>query len=133
MRPHLPAICGAAALVLAGAASAAPVDDLLAECAAAGAGPFFAERGRTAWTAEHHPEEGAARRCADCHGSDLTRAGEHLRTGKRIEPLAPSANPERLSDERKIRKWLYRNCKWTLGRECTPQEKGDFLTFIRAR
>jgi hypothetical protein len=122
-----------AALALAGAAHAGPVDGLLAEYEAAGAGPFSAQRGAAAWTAEHAAADGAARSCASCHGEDLARAGEHLRTGQRIEPLAPSANPRRLSDRDEMRKWLYRNCKWTYGRECTPQEKGDFLIFIRSR
>ena len=56
-----------------------------------------------------------------------------LFTGKAIEPLAPSANPKRLTDPEHIEKWFLRNCKWTLGRECTPQEKGDFLVMIRAK
>jgi hypothetical protein len=47
--------------------------------------------------------------------------------------MAPSANPERLADKAKIEKWLARNCKWTLGRACTPQEKGDVLVMIRSK
>jgi hypothetical protein len=26
-----------------------------------------------------------------------------------------------------------RNCRWTLGRECTPAEKDDFISFIQTR
>ncbi|MEA3244387.1 MAG: DUF1924 domain-containing protein, partial [Pseudomonadota bacterium] len=33
-------------------------------------------------------------------------------------------------DGKKIEKWFKRNCKWTLGRECTAQEKADFLAYI---
>lgn len=44
--------------------------------------------------------------------------------------MAPSANPERLTDVRKIEKWFKRNCKWTLGRECSAQEKTDLLLYI---
>ena len=40
-------------------------------------------------------------------------------------------NGKRLTSIKDIRKWLKRNCKWTLDRECTPQEKGDFLSFIQ--
>ena len=47
--------------------------------------------------------------------------------------MAPSVNPKRLTDRSKIEKWFKRNCKWTLGRECTPQEKGDILTFLLAQ
>ncbi|HCS12500.1 MAG TPA: hypothetical protein DIW28_01710, partial [Zetaproteobacteria bacterium] len=44
---------------------------------------------------------------------------------KRIEPMAPSVNPERLTDPAKIEKWFGRNCEWTIGRDCTAQEKAD--------
>jgi cytochrome c553 len=116
------------AVVCAPALGAPPeaAASLLSNYTTEGAGPFDGDRGRVIWTREGQQ----GRTCASCHGEDLTRAGEHIRTKKRIEPLAPSANPERLTDEAKIRKWLYRNCKWTFGRECTPAEKGDVLTFI---
>jgi hypothetical protein len=42
-------------------------------------------------------------------------------------------NPRRLTERRQIEKWLGRNCKWTLGRDCAPQEKGDLLSFIRSQ
>lgn len=97
-----------------------------------GAGPFNAESGRALWISSNSPKPGAAARsCADCHGTDLSLAGRHKRTGKRIEPMSPRVNPERLTDNRKIEKWFKRNCKWTLGRECTPQEKGDLILFIQ--
>ena len=108
-----------------------PVDALLHEYRNAGAGPFNAEAGQRMWSETHisnkTPRE---RRCNSCHSDDLTAVGKHARTGKKIEPLAPSVNAQRLTDVKDIRKWLKRNCKWTLNRECTPQEKGDFLSFI---
>ena len=110
---------------VAGAESGAAAQ-LLSTYKTEGAGPFDAARGQAMWIREGKP----GRSCASCHGEDLTRSGEHVKTGKSIEPLAPSANPARLTERKKIRKWLYRNCKFTYGRECTPQEKGDFLTFI---
>lgn len=73
------------------------------------------------------------RRCSTCHHDDLRRNGKHATTGKLIDPLAPSANPKRLTDVEHIEKWLTRNCKWTMARECTPQEKGDFLVMIRGK
>ena len=79
------------------------------------------------------PKSGRERSCALCHTTNIGNLGKHARTGKRIEPMAPSANPKRLSDARKVEKWFKRNCKWTLGRECTPQEKGDLLAFISSR
>lgn len=109
-------------------------EQLLESYRASGAGPFSAEAGGAMWTKSYPGKNGnSARSCATCHTKDLTREGKHQRTGKVIEPLAPRINPERLSDQGKVEKWFKRNCKWTLGRLCTPQEKGDFLLFIQAQ
>ena len=32
--------------------------------------------------------------------------------------------------QKKIEKWFKRNCKEAWGRECTAQEKADFLTYL---
>jgi hypothetical protein len=97
-----------------------------------GSGDFSSTRGEVLWNKDFpNPKSGQVRNCALCHTNDLSKSGKHNRTGKPIEPMAPSVNPERLTDTRKIEKWLKRNCKWTLGRECTPQEKGDLLAFLR--
>lgn len=103
--------------------------DLLARYAAGGKS-FSAERGRQLWQQEVNAKDGKPRSCQSCHTSDLTGPGKHASTGKPIEPMAPSVNPQRLSDARKIEKWFTRNCKWTWGRACTDQEKGDLLTFL---
>ncbi|MCG6941703.1 MAG: DUF1924 domain-containing protein [Thiohalocapsa sp.] len=93
-----------------------------------------AAAGAAAWVQEHPQPNGApARSCATCHTDDLTQPGRHAKTGKPIEPMAPSVNPERLSDQAKVEKWLRRNCRWTLGRECTAAEKADFLTYIKSQ
>ncbi|MEW8014505.1 MAG: DUF1924 domain-containing protein [Candidatus Sedimenticola endophacoides] len=105
-------------------------DTLLQTYRDQGAGPFQAETGRTLWTKSFTAKD-KPRGCTDCHGTDLTRAGRHRKTGKPIQPMSPAVNPKRLSDPKKIEKWFLRNCKWTLGRECTPQEKGDYLTYLR--
>lgn len=108
------------------------VEDRLAAYRAAGATGFSIERGRTLWTeARGQAGPGRAASCADCHTRDLARTGSHVRTGRSIEPLAPAVNAARLTDPAKIEKWLLRNCKGTWGRECSPQEKGDLLVFIR--
>jgi len=97
-----------------------------------GAGPFNPETGRQLWISVNTPQQDAAERsCADCHGTNLSLPGNHLRTGKVIEPMSPTTTPERLTDNRKIEKWFKRNCKWTFGRECTPQEKGDLILFMQ--
>jgi hypothetical protein len=97
----------------------------------AGAGPFSQSAGRSAWIREHQSTgNGDTRSCSSCHGKDLTQPGRHIKTGKPIEPMAPSVNPARLTDPKKVEKWFRRNCRWTLGRECSPQEKGDFIRYI---
>ncbi|MCU7905413.1 MAG: DUF1924 domain-containing protein [Candidatus Thiodiazotropha sp. (ex Epidulcina cf. delphinae)] len=108
------------------------VDGLLKGYQVSGAGGFSAEQGAADWQRRvAHAKSGQARSCSDCHGSDLTKEGGHAKTGKLIEPMAPSANPQRLSDAKKIEKWFKRNCKWTWGRECTAQEKGDLLRYLQ--
>lgn len=98
-----------------------------------GAATFSAERGQILWNrkATHKASE-KKRSCADCHTDNLKRAGRHIRTGKAITPLFPGADPRRLTRIKKVEKWFKRNCKWTWDRPCTPQEKGDLLSFIQS-
>jgi hypothetical protein len=68
--------------------------------------------------------------CASCHTDSPKAAGKHAKTNKVIEPLAPSANPKRFTDVAQVEKWFKRNCNDALGRACTTQEKGDFMTYV---
>lgn len=125
-------------VALVGAASSLPaagaVEALLQQYRHQGASSFDAGRGRELWSSTHRDaRSGQERSCTSCHTRDLRQPGKHARTGKRIEPMAPSVNPKRFSDTRKVEKWFKRNCKWTLGRECTPQEKGDLLTWLSSQ
>lgn len=105
---------------------------LLQQYAQQGASAPSAQRGKDMWQQTFTGSgEFSERSCASCHTSDLARAGKHVKTGKAIEPMSPQVNAERLSDNRKVEKWLLRNCKWTLGRECSVQEKADFLAYIK--
>lgn len=67
--------------------------------------------------------------CTACHTTNLKAAGKHAITDKPIEPLAPSANPQRFTDLKKVEKWFKRNCKEVAGRECTAAEKADFIQY----
>lgn len=97
-----------------------------------GAGPFSAAAGEALWSKTYvDAKTGKERSCTTCHSADQTKPGRHERTGKVIEAMAPSVNPQRLTDVGKIEKWFVRNCKWTLDRECTAQEKGDVLAFLK--
>ncbi len=102
------------------------VDDLLKEWQSEAATPFNAAAGEAVW---YRDVDG--RSCPSCHTDSLFVEGRHERTGKVIAPMAPSVNPERLTERKKINKWFKRNCKWTFGRECSAQEKGDILTWLR--
>jgi len=68
--------------------------------------------------------------CASCHTDSPKNVGKHAKTNKTIDPLAPSANPKRFTDAAQVEKWFKRNCNDALGRACTTQEKGDFMTYV---
>jgi hypothetical protein len=101
------------------------IEDMLAEFGNTQAPVFSASAGKATWLREKD-----GRSCTSCHTDSVFVQGRHERTGKIIEPMAPSVNPDRYTDRKKINKWLLRNCKWTFGRECTLQEKGDVLLWL---
>jgi len=106
-------------------------EDLVNSYEKAGAGPFSTANGEAAWLQENRPADGEkARACTNCHGANLNLPGRHIKTGKAIEPMSLSVNPSRFTEPKKVEKWFRRNCRWTFGRECTSQEKGDFIQFI---
>ena len=128
------AICAGALVLWSVGCPATPVDELLQRYSAQGARAFDAAAAEVQWNkAFVDAASGENRRCSTCHTTDLRAAGKHVTTGKAIEPLASSVNPKRLTDVEKIEKWFLRNCKWTMGRECTPQEKGNYLVLIRSK
>ena len=102
---------------------------LAAYQAAARAAPD-ANRGKAFWNAQHKGERGNSMSCATCHGDDLSNPGKHNKSGKVIEPMSHRVNAERLTDAEKVEKWLKRNCKQVLARECTALEKSDVLSFL---
>lgn len=117
------------------ATQASVVDDMLKSYQAEGASNFSAQRGEAMWNKDYPDTEepGKVRNCHVCHGKDLKAPGKHAKTGKVIDPMAQSVNKERFTDPKFIEKWFKRNCKWVLDRECTAQEKGDFLMYLRDR
>jgi len=113
------------------AQAAEATDQMFDAYRAEGATEFSTQRGKRMWTqAFTQQQSGQQVNCATCHTDNLKRAGAHVRTGKIIEPMAISVNSGRFNDTKKIKKWFLRNCKWTVGRECTAQEQGDFLTYF---
>ena len=122
-------------MILSTAAFAGPREDLLAQYATAAkaATPAFsgfsAARGKTLHTQKFTGGKPDTPACTACHGKDPRGAGRTL-TGKAIEAVAVSVTPTRYTDPAKVEKWFKRNCNEVLGRECTPQEKGDWLSYM---
>ena len=120
-----------AALCAAALSAASPeVDAYLQQLQSQAPLPFDAKRGEAIFTSEHVGKKGTAMSCTSCHGTDLSQNGKNANTGKLIEPLAPSANPARLTSIKEVKKWLRRNFNDVYNREGSAQEKGDVLTYI---
>jgi hypothetical protein len=112
-------------LSICGLANATSPQELLKKYEAQ-SGKASASRGDQLFNTKHGKEWS----CASCHDNPPKHETKHIVTGKAIKPLAPSANPERFTDEAKVDKWFKRNCNDVLGRECTAQEKADVLAWL---
>ncbi|MEI6985268.1 MAG: DUF1924 domain-containing protein [Rhodospirillaceae bacterium] len=91
---------------------------------------FSSERGRTFYLGPHSGGQSNMTSCAACHMPDPTRVGKHIKTGREIDPMAVSASHDRFTDPAKVEKRFSRDCHNVLGRDCTNQEKGDFILFL---
>ncbi|ARE39717.1 Ubiquinol--cytochrome c reductase, cytochrome B subunit [Rhodovulum sp. P5] len=85
--------------------------------------------GKALFLATHGTGKPDTPACTTCH-TDNPRAAGQTRTGKTIDPLAPSANPDRFTDVKKVEKWFGRNCDSVLGRACTAAEKADIIAWL---
>lgn len=90
---------------------------------------FSAARGETLFRDNHGTGKPDTPACTTCH-TETPQGTGRTRAGKEIKPIAVSANPTRFTDPAEVEKWFGRNCNSVLGRECTPAEKGDFITFM---
>lgn len=96
----------------------------------AGLKGFSAEDGKKLFNSKRmHSVKKEERSCTTCHTANPATQGK-TQVGKVIEPMAASVNKERFTDPKKVEKWFKRNCEWVLERECTPKEKGDFITYM---
>jgi Domain of unknown function (DUF1924). len=130
---------GAGAAYAAGesAARSAILDGYAAQAKADGAkagapafAGFSAERGRALYLGPHAGGKAETNACAVCHTPNPVNQGRHQKTGRAIEPMAVSANPKRFTDRAEVEKRFDRDCPNVLGRACTVQEKGDFITYL---
>ncbi|OFX11115.1 MAG: hypothetical protein A2516_03105 [Alphaproteobacteria bacterium RIFOXYD12_FULL_60_8] len=124
-------------LTVTGTAHANPARDaIIAKLQAQASQPFSAERGKAFYLKDWSGERDAAASdpetpsCTACHSTNPRNETKHAKTGKVKPPIAVSATPDRFTDPDNVEKWFRRNCNGVLGRECTAQEKGDFLTFM---
>jgi len=122
--------------MLAGPALADPARDAIvsgfttqAQAADPSFSGFSAERGKTLFFSKPGLGKPDTPSCTTCHTNNPRAVGK-TRAGKLIDPVAVSVTPTRFTDPEKVAKWFRRNCKSVLGRECTPQEKGDYITFM---
>lgn len=88
--------------------------------------PAQIEAGRVFFRSQH----GGEWSCASCHGVTPTQNGRHASTGRVLPPLAPAFNAKSLTDAAKMDKWLRRNCRDVVGRECSAGEKADVLAWL---
>lgn len=125
----------AAALPLPAIAAADPVGAAYAAEARAadpGFSGFSATRGQALYRQQFTGGKPDSPSCTNCHGLDPRTPGRSL-TGKALEPMASSVSPTRYADAAKVEKWFRRNCREVLGRECSPREKGDWLSYVRGQ
>ncbi|HLO74831.1 MAG TPA: DUF1924 domain-containing protein [Magnetospirillum sp.] len=91
---------------------------------------FSAQRGETLFRTKWAKGDERTPSCTACHTENPKNAGQNAKTGRAIDPVAVSANPKRFTDMDQVEKQFVRDCKSVLGRECTAQEKGDYVTFM---
>ena len=91
---------------------------------------FSPSRGEQFYHAKRVHSSGKQMSCAACHTDNPKNAGSHAKTRKENLPLAPAVNKERFTDAAKVEKWFRRNCTDVLARECSAQEKGDFIAWL---
>jgi cytochrome c553 len=123
------AMLGLASAVAWGAETPASLMAHYAQAAGVPLSALSATRGAALYSSEHPGRNGQTISCASCHTASPKQPGR-TRVGKRIEPLAPAANRERFTDTAKVEKWFRRNCMDVLQRECSAQEKGDFIAWL---
>jgi cytochrome b len=104
-----------------------------AKAEAPGFDGFSAARGEQLYQGPHSGGNPQTPACASCHTADPRTTGRHVKTGRPIEPMAISVEPGRLTDAANVEKRFGRDCPNVLGRPCTAQEKGDFITFLSGR
>lgn len=91
---------------------------------------FSAARGEKLFRMNGAGDDPRTPACTSCHTADPRQRGRNAKTGRPIEPIAVSANPLRFTDATEVERQFTRDCKSVLGRACTAEERGDYITFM---
>ncbi|MGE5149097.1 MAG: DUF1924 domain-containing protein [Rhodospirillaceae bacterium] len=91
---------------------------------------FSAARGEALFRTPWGGGDARTPSCTACHTADPRQTGRNAKTGRPIDPVAVSINPRRFTDKVEVEKQFARDCRSVLGRECTPLERGDYITFM---
>lgn len=91
--------------------------------------PFTAEAGRKFYLVRRTWQSGDFT-CSGCHTEDPRKEGWHIQAKVPIKPLAPSANPERFTDARKVEANFTAHCMDLHERDCRANEKGSFIAYL---
>jgi len=92
--------------------------------------PFSVDNGRLMYSMKRSWEGEEQPACSGCHTDNPKNEGKHMVSKKPIKPLAPAVNPERFTDVAKVEKNFTLHCRELYERDCTPMEKGHFLTYL---
>ena len=88
-----------------------------------------AEAGR-AFYLKKYTRKAKEESCSTCHTDSPANKGKHSDTGKAIQPLSPVVNNKRFSNLQHVEKNFTKHCQDIIGRDCTPQEKGNYITYL---
>ncbi len=88
-----------------------------------------ADAGRAFYT-KKYTRKGKEESCSSCHTDNPANKGKHSETGKPIQPLSPAVNGKRFADLQKVESKFKKHCNDIIGRDCSPQEKGDYITYL---
>lgn len=90
-----------------------------------------ADAGRAFYTKKYtRRKDNKEESCSSCHTDSPANKGKHVDTGKVIQPLSPVVNASRFKDLQKVETKFKKHCNDIIGRDCTPQEKGDYITYL---
>lgn len=121
-----------AAVLAADAGRSTILSDYAAQARSADPGfaGFSAARGEALFRGSWSGGDARTPSCTSCHTADPRQPGRNAKTGRPIAPAAVSAEPQRYTDPALVEKHFQRDCKSVMGRPCTAQESGDYITFM---